>query len=135
MLKTKMAIMISPHRGGLAAKSRHARHIGVRSCVSSGTVLPRQYSTLVEHVDAKPLRKIGTGGKEFGYNATSGKGLGRPGFIPRSEEHTSELQSLMRISYAVCCLKKKIHLHMKPLATPTTSDTQTLHMTSKQYEI
>src|SRR3546814_7190921 len=26
---------------------------------------------------------------------------------PRSEEHTSELQSLMRISYAVCCLKKK----------------------------
>src|SRR3546814_5463334 len=30
---------------------------------------------------------------------------GRPG--GRSEEHTSELQSLMRISYAVFCLKKK----------------------------
>src|SRR3546814_6330108 len=29
---------------------------------------------------------------------------------PRSEEHTSELQSLMRISYAVFCLKKKNHL-------------------------
>src|SRR3546814_5212474 len=29
--------------------------------------------------------------------------------IPRSEEHTSELQSLMRISYAVFCLKKKKH--------------------------
>src|SRR3546814_3690742 len=28
---------------------------------------------------------------------------------PRSEEHTSELQSLMRISYAVFCLKKKKH--------------------------
>src|SRR3546814_1932213 len=28
----------------------------------------------------------------------------------RSEEHTSELQSLMRISYAVFCLKKKINL-------------------------
>src|SRR3546814_6844714 len=28
---------------------------------------------------------------------------------PRSEEHTSELQSLMRISYAVLCLKKKKH--------------------------
>src|SRR3546814_6738614 len=27
----------------------------------------------------------------------------------RSEEHTSELQSLMRISYAVFCLKKKLH--------------------------
>src|SRR3546814_7879752 len=32
----------------------------------------------------------------------------RPG-ITRSEEHTSELQSLMRISYAVFCLKKKTH--------------------------
>src|SRR3546814_4445810 len=32
----------------------------------------------------------------------------------RSEEHTSELQSLMRISYAVFCLKKKNH------AQPTT---------------
>src|SRR3546814_4408440 len=29
------------------------------------------------------------------------------GGLPRSEEHTSELQSLMRISYAVFCLKKK----------------------------
>src|SRR3546814_9695562 len=33
--------------------------------------------------------------------------LHRPGTIDRSEEHTSELQSLMRISYAVFCLKKK----------------------------
>src|SRR3546814_10746857 len=30
-----------------------------------------------------------------------------PFLLPRSEEHTSELQSLMRISYAVFCLKKK----------------------------
>src|SRR3546814_4676725 len=30
-----------------------------------------------------------------------------PGLPARSEEHTSELQSLMRISYAVFCLKKK----------------------------
>src|SRR3546814_5400944 len=32
---------------------------------------------------------------------------GRHGLFSRSEEHTSELQSLMRISYAVFCLKKK----------------------------
>src|SRR3546814_1768726 len=37
---------------------------------------------------------------------------GAPRFVaaspaPRSEEHTSELQSLMRLSYAVFCLKKK----------------------------
>src|SRR3546814_3964846 len=30
-------------------------------------------------------------------------------YLPRSEEHTSELQSLMRISYAVFCLNKKKH--------------------------
>src|SRR3546814_7998829 len=34
--------------------------------------------------------------------------------IRRSEEHTSELQSLMRISYAVFCLKKKTQIHIKP---------------------
>src|SRR3546814_3154815 len=33
----------------------------------------------------------------------------RFGITHRSEEHTSELQSLMRISYAVFCLKKKKH--------------------------
>src|SRR3546814_8385444 len=32
---------------------------------------------------------------------------------PRSEEHTSELQSLMRISYAVFCLKKKNNITMQ----------------------
>src|SRR3546814_7714394 len=32
------------------------------------------------------------------------------GVMQRSEEHTSELQSLMRISYAVICLKKKIKI-------------------------
>src|SRR3546814_2598274 len=36
--------------------------------------------------------------------------LRREGAYARSEEHTSELQSLMRISYAVFCLKKKILL-------------------------
>src|SRR3546814_8126728 len=35
------------------------------------------------------------------------KGQSRQRYVTRSEEHTSELQSLMRISYAVFCLKKK----------------------------
>src|SRR3546814_5204801 len=41
--------------------------------------------------------------------ARFGSELGRPVQLvcARSEEHTSELQSLMRISYAVFCLKKK----------------------------
>src|SRR3546814_7739117 len=33
--------------------------------------------------------------------------------MPRSEEHTSELQSIMRISYAVFCLKEKTKLSYK----------------------
>src|SRR3546814_6095892 len=37
----------------------------------------------------------------------------------RSEEHTSELQSLMRNSYAVFCLKKKKHKHGRKKTTNT----------------
>src|SRR3546814_3878928 len=51
----------------------------------------------------------------------------RPEPPRRSEEHTSELQSLMRSSYAVFCLKKKIHYvhshyHTFIHTTVTTSD-------------
>src|SRR3546814_5339415 len=52
----------------------------------------------------------------------------------RSEEHTSELQSLMRISYAVFCLKKKNHennilpnLNLQTQITAHTSDVQHNH--------
>src|SRR3546814_6193095 len=50
----------------------------------------------------------------------------RPAVIEaRSEEHTSELQSLMRISYAVFCLKKKktpkSHITTPPINTNTTN--------------
>src|SRR3546814_9050229 len=40
--------------------------------------------------------------------------------LPRSEEHTSELQSLMRISYAVFCLKKKKQYNTTKLTTSHT---------------
>src|SRR3546814_1904242 len=43
----------------------------------------------------------------------------------RSEEHTSELQSLMRISYAVFCLKKKKTKHKRQLTN------NTLHTTTQ----
>src|SRR3546814_1661606 len=39
--------------------------------------------------------------------------------VLRSEEHTSELQSLMRISYAVFCLKKKKYKLMHKIMTVT----------------
>src|SRR3546814_4342942 len=47
-------------------------------------------------------------GKEFGVGHLGFEDAALPGEgFGRSEEHTSELQSLMRISYAVFCLKKK----------------------------
>src|SRR3546814_6819468 len=45
--------------------------------------------------------------------------LGTPSRMNRSEEHTSELQSLMRISYAVFCLKKKTKLLREQYQTST----------------
>src|SRR3546814_3410362 len=51
---------------------------------------------------------MGSGG--VGINAVQGAaqaGAGEVLVVERSEEHTSELQSLMRISYAVFCLKTK----------------------------
>src|SRR3546814_9058981 len=44
--------------------------------------------------------------------------------VQRSEEHTSELQSLMRISYAVFCLKKKKHNSTKQTPKPIPKETQ-----------
>src|SRR3546814_7902452 len=56
--------------------------------------------------DGNPTSPFGFGG---------GGGGARSGGFRRSEEHTSELQSLMRISYAVFCLKKKSHSYSKVL--------------------
>src|SRR3546814_2077656 len=46
----------------------------------------------------------------------------------RSEEHTSELQSLMRISYAVFCLKKKKAQHYNQLHPPPHHTESTLRL-------
>src|SRR3546814_9688689 len=48
-----------------------------------------------------------TGFAAFSFQPNSGAQGEYTGLMVRSEEHTSELQSLMRISYAVFCLKKK----------------------------
>src|SRR3546814_10228719 len=61
----------------------------------SGTIDERQKMLVDEHALRKDARLVG---------------LVQPAReirLERSEEHTSELQSLMRISYAVFCLKKK----------------------------
>src|SRR3546814_4154976 len=59
------------------------------------SVVERDYPNLYKKFTSLGplLEKFGNGGKGMNWD--------------RSEEHTSELQSLMRISYAVFCLKKK----------------------------
>src|SRR3546814_7752606 len=46
----------------------------------------------------------------------------------RSEEHTSELQSLMRISYAVFCLKKKNQQNVHQLCKTTLQEINKIHI-------
>src|SRR3546814_7045331 len=65
--------------------------------------------------------------------ARSSYGDGRNSLVCRSEEHTSELQSLMRISYAVFCLKKKKQIHTTQLNT-CQINRQLVHTTHNTYK-
>src|SRR3546814_3812767 len=73
-----------------------------RNCIElpAGLVGDEDENESVESSAARELEE------ETGYRAGSVEVLGEFA-SSRSEEHTSELQSLMRISYAVFCLKKK----------------------------
>src|SRR3546814_5416479 len=51
---------------------------------------------------------------------TNGRALRRGARRTRSEEHTSEIQSLMRNSYAVFCLKQKTNTHISSLLSRST---------------
>src|SRR3546814_10231256 len=61
------------------------------------------YTTLFRSAQVRAAGRLGGAQDELSAGTSS---PGAPG-EERSEEHTSELQSLMRISYAVFCLKKK----------------------------
>src|SRR3546814_5048013 len=64
----------------------------------------RMKSTMSRYMDPGLADQLLKGGEDIlGGKNTTATVL----FSDRSEEHTSELQSLMRISYAVFCLKKK----------------------------
>src|SRR3546814_9739394 len=52
--------------------------------------------------------------------------IARAAWMNRSEEHTSELQSLMRISYTVFCLKKQTHITKRIYITLTPTYTHIL---------
>src|SRR3546814_522365 len=84
-----------------------------------------------------PLTKGDRRMLEVGRDHGVGNGFTVPRHLPgeasgdcRSEEHTSELQSLMRNSYAVCCLKKKKKIqHIMLNTKKMTSITRTIYST------
>src|SRR3546814_8568745 len=91
------------------------------SSTRTDTLLP--YTTLFRSIDHRTIQdlRVACGalhGAQSGHALQylvvarlvaigAGLSVACHGAIDRSEEHTSELQSLMRISYAVFCLKKK----------------------------
>src|SRR3546814_1060599 len=92
--------MTSPQRGHAAASP--ALHQGVAVAIDASRA--KQAASCV----AQPGAGIASGASTMTSASPQARSISsRCATCPRSEEHTSELQSLMRISYAVFCLKKK----------------------------
>src|SRR3546814_4874681 len=90
------------------------------------------YTTLFRSADYAPRsrRRCAAAAAE----RARGAHVARAPFGPRSEEHTSELQSLMRISYAVFCLKKK-KTYIKQYASIFKLQQHYMHPRQTQYNI
>src|SRR3546814_6071201 len=102
-----------PFRGEAECGARAAREAGARRSraharASAADRLPTLYRR-AGPPSRSDCRACGRRERRLaaGLRAAAGERAGT--WRRRSEEHTSELQSLMRISYAVCCLKNKIH--------------------------
>src|SRR3546814_1516474 len=77
---------------------------GPRGCHAEGAMLLLHRLTIVRRARVNVLRRNSGRRARPRRKVPGPRARSRP---QRSEEHTSELQSLMRISYAVFCLKKK----------------------------
>src|SRR3546814_2134421 len=90
---------------GLAVRSdARIRNIGELA----GTVIATREGVPIRPDQGAPVRL----GQAIRYGSASENGKEVVVGTARSEEHTSELQSLMRISYAGFCLKKKIYIYI-----------------------
>src|SRR3546814_7609779 len=95
------------------------RDIRLRVCITSA--LERTELAFVIPANSMAALRLEAARQLTALQLGNPKAFTRPPFMPtrydrarlRSEEHTSELQSLMRISYAVFCLKKKKKNHTK----------------------
>src|SRR3546814_2198619 len=98
-------MLASAHMSVLTAKVAGVRRIVATAPPYQGKPHPA-IVTAMDMAGADEILVLG------GVQAVVAMAVGTPSVAPvdmlvRSEEHTSELQSLMRISYAVFCLKKK----------------------------
>src|SRR3546814_9075774 len=103
--------------------------------------IPGERKLLISHVDAKPISDVGAiGDLKFGDPFEPGTNEHLQLHprkecaytqVDRSEEHTSELQSLMRISYAVFCLKTKTQIPNNMSLTEYNINTIYTHSTKK----
>src|SRR3546814_3358834 len=80
------------------------------------TTLFRSRSASLDNEEVDRARRVVLAGLRRDQEEVRQRGVRAPDLaavddVARSEEHTSELQSLMRISYAVFCLKKKKIMH------------------------
>src|SRR3546814_7391947 len=109
MAGASSALRDQPFDRALAARRKSSSLRSLPSSVASRHLAPRP----------GPAQRAGRSGvrepmarKQHAFTPLAGEGLavratGLTHPADRSEEHTSELQSLMRISYAVFCLQKK----------------------------
>src|SRR3546814_1277100 len=99
-------------RGQHQRKARIARDVDLVERVHLDSDAKRHWGLLlcVGHVGARRREVTRSRRSRYGAGACRGRAGSRRRGYPRSEEHTSELQSLMRISYAVFCLKKKTYI-------------------------
>src|SRR3546814_8208978 len=105
----RFELELAPHTGVAEAVDRavveHVRHIAIVVRIGAGKAECDLFAQRTGNTRASPplvaARVISKVEKPVEFIAG------------RSEEHTSELQSLMRISYAVSCLKKKKHNNRK----------------------
>src|SRR3546814_2421215 len=74
--------------------------LGLNAAYTDATVKNDFAATVIPQPGFDVVLNTGLAGDRMPYSP-------KLAWSARSEEHTSELQSLMRISYAVCCLKKK----------------------------
>src|SRR3546814_3698483 len=85
------------------------RKVVVRErCRVSGCRLPNEDSLRISEMPIQAMYSAPASSSALDAPGISLISTLMPSAVIRSEEHTSELQSLMRISYAVFCLKKKI---------------------------